>query len=145
MTHEGTNPNRATGPVGVDADGRHADPATARTPRTSAAAVFSLVLGLLAVCSVLTLVLAPVALVLAVVGIVLAAVGLRRTHRRHELTGRAVAITGMVLSVVALILSITALVGISTFLNDDAAVDRLERQVQQLRDDLPTEIEVPRP
>jgi uncharacterized membrane protein len=115
-----------------------------RKARTSVAAVFSLMVGLVALLAVLTLVLTPVAIVLAVVGLFLAVIGSRNT-RRVDVTGRGVAVFGAVLSLLALALSVLVIIGVTTFLNDDAAVDRLETRVQQLRDDLPQTVDIPRP
>jgi hypothetical protein len=93
---------------------------------------------------VLTAILAPLALVLALIGVVLAAVGLRMA-RRPGVTGRGVAVGGMVLSVLTLFLSAALVVGVTTVLNDDRAVDRLEREVERLRDQLPQDVDVPTP
>lgn len=112
--------------------------------KTSAAATFSLVFGVSALLSVLTLVLAPLALLLGVIGIVLGVVGLKMT-RRVGVTGKGLAIGGLVLSVVAVLLAATAAIGITSFLNDDRAVAKMERQVEQLRDQLPTDVEIPQP
>ena len=112
--------------------------------RTSAAAVFALVFGLSALLAVLTVILAPLALVLAVIGIILGIIGMRMA-RRAGVTGRGVAIGGLVLAVIALILSITVIAGVTTVLNNKSAVDRLDKQVQKLRDNLPAKVEVPSP
>lgn len=112
--------------------------------KTSAAAVFSLVFGLSALLAVLTVVLAPLTLLLSIIGIVLGLVGLRMA-KRIGVTGRGVAIGGLVLSVLALLLALTAVVGITTFLNDEQAVQRLEQQVEQMRDQLPSDVNVPTP
>jgi hypothetical protein len=112
--------------------------------KTSAAATFSLVFGVSAVLSVLTLVLAPLALVLGLIGIVLGVVGLKMT-RRVGVTGKGLAIGGLVLSVLAVLLAATAAIGITTFLNDDRAVAKMEQRVEQLRDQLPSDVEIPQP
>jgi hypothetical protein len=54
-----------------------------------------------------------------------------------------VAIGGLVLSVIALILAIVAAAGVTTVLNNDKAVNRLDRQVQNLRDNLPSQVPTP--
>ena len=81
---------------------------------------------------------------LAIIGIILAVVGYRMT-KRVGVTGRGVATGGLVLSVIALLLAITAAIGITTFLNNQAPVDRLNPQVQQMQDKLPEKIEIPTP
>ncbi len=70
--------------------------------RTSAAAVFALVFGVVAVFSVLTVILSPLGLVLGVIGVILGVVGLRMA-RRPGITGKGVASGGVVLSVVAVL------------------------------------------
>ncbi|MGA4687761.1 MULTISPECIES: DUF4190 domain-containing protein [Micromonospora] len=85
--------------------------------------------------SVLTAILAWIGVVLAVVGIVLGIVGLKMAAR-PGVTGRGVAVGGLVLSVIALLLGLALGAGITTFLNNEAAVDRLQQQVDDLRDRL---------
>lgn len=147
------DPATATTSVDPDANVRHADrhhrsdrmdEHRLKPAKTSAAAVFALVFGLSALLSVLTVILAPLALALSLVGIVLGFVGMKMA-KRVGVTGKGVAIGGLVLSIIALLLAITAAVGVTTFLNNESAVDRLERQVQKLRDDLPSDVEVPQP
>ncbi len=111
--------------------------------KTSAAAVFSLVFGLSALLSVLTVLLAPLAIILAIIGIILGIVGMKMA-KRVGVTGKGVAIGGLALSVIAILLAATAAIGITTFLNNDAAVNRLDKQVQKLRDNLPAKVEVPK-
>jgi hypothetical protein len=41
--------------------------------------------------------------------------------------------------------AITAAVGVTTFLDNQNAVDRLENRVQDLRDNLPDKADVPQP
>lgn len=112
--------------------------------KTSAAAAFALVFGVSALLSVLTVILSPLGLVLGLVGIVLGVVGMKMAGR-IGVTGKGVAIGGLVLSVLAVLLAAAALIGITTVLNDDSAVARLEEQVQQLRDELPQDVDVPQP
>ncbi len=116
---------------------------TVKPAKTSAAAVFSLVFGLSALLSVLTILLAPLAIILAIIGIILGVMGMKMA-KRAGVTGKGVAIGGLVLSVIALLLAATAAIGITTFLNNDSAVNRLDKQVQKLRDNLPTKVEVPK-
>ncbi len=110
--------------------------------RTSVAAVFALVFGVVAVFSVLTVILSPLGLVLGVIGVILGVVGLRMA-RRPGITGAGVASGGVVLSVVAVLVAVAFAVGVVTFLNNQSAVDRLQHQVQNLRDKLPTQVTVP--
>ena len=110
--------------------------------KTSAAAVFALIFGLSGLLAVLTVILAPLGLVLAVIGIILAVIGMKMA-KRVGVTGRGVAIGGLVLAVLALILGITLAVGVTTFLNNKSAVDRLDKQVQKLRDNLPAKVDIP--
>ena len=112
--------------------------------KTSAAAVFALVFGLTALYAVLTVLLFPVGIVLAVIGLILAAVGLKVT-KQVGVTGKGIAASGLVLSVIALIGAVVLAAGVTTFLNDEEAVQRLENKVNDLRDDLPDNVEVPTP
>ena len=112
--------------------------------KTSAAAAFALVFGVAALIAVLTVILAPVALVLSLIGIVLGIVGMKMA-KRVGITGKTVALGGLVLSVLSLLLAVTAAIGVTTFLNNDAAVTRMENEVSQLRDKLPTDVNVPQP
>ena len=89
--------------------------------KTSAAATFSLVFG--------------VGLLLGIIGVILAIFGLRMS-RRPGVTGRGVAIGGLVLSALAVLLGLAIAAGVSTFVNNQQAVDRLEKRVSDLRDKL---------
>jgi Na+/melibiose symporter-like transporter len=115
-----------------------------RPAKTSAAAAFALVFGVSALLSVLTVIVGPVGIVLAIVGIILGIVGIRNA-KRVGVTGRGVAIGGLVLSVVALLIAAALAAGISFYLNDEQAVDRLEQRVEQLRDQLPDDVNIPQP
>ncbi|HVQ87027.1 MAG TPA: DUF4190 domain-containing protein [Actinomycetes bacterium] len=112
--------------------------------KTSIAAVFALIVGLSAVYAVLTVLLSPVGLVLSLIGIALGIAGIRMT-RQIGVTGRGVATSGLVLSVIALIGSIVLAAGVTTFLNDDAAVNRLENGVENMRQNLPQDVNIPQP
>ncbi|RKN50518.1 DUF4190 domain-containing protein [Micromonospora endolithica] len=101
--------------------------------KTSAAAAFALVFGVAALFSVLTAILAWIGVVLAIVGIVLGIIGLKMATR-PGVTGRGVAIGGLVLSVLALLIGLALGAGITTFLNNEGAVDRIQEQVDDLRD-----------
>lgn len=115
--------------------GSTARPATATRAKTSAAATFGLVFGVAALLSVLTAILASVGLLLGIIGVILAIIGLRMS-RRPGVTGRGVAIGGLVLSALAVLLGLALAAGITTFVNNEGAVDRLEKRVSDLRDKL---------
>lgn len=119
------------GPLGVE---QRVKPA-----KTSAAAAFALALGVAAVLCVLTVVLSPVGLVLAILGLVLGLVALSAT-KKPGITGRTVAKVGLVLSVLALLASIAFAAGAVTVLNNQGAVDRIETELQKVRDNLPTTV-----
>jgi hypothetical protein len=104
--------------------------------KTSTVAVFALVFGLTALYAVLTVILSVVGLICALVGIALGIWGIRRAAEQG-VTGKGVAVSGLVLSAVALVGFIAFAAGVSTFFNDEDAVQRLENQVDQLRNDLP--------
>jgi hypothetical protein len=103
--------------------------------KTSAAAAFALVFGVSALLSVLTAILAPVGVALGIIGIILGLAGLKMA-RRPGVTGRGVAIGGLVLSILAVLIGAALAAGVTTVLNDENAVNRLEQQVQDLRDEL---------
>jgi len=109
--------------------------------KTSAVAVFSLIFGLTALYAVLTVILSPLGLVLSLIGLVLGFLGIRAA-RTMGVTGKGVAISGIVLSVIALVGSIAIAAGVTFFLNDEDAVQRFENSVEDLRDDLPQDIDI---
>lgn len=116
---------------------RHGEDASATPAKTSTAATFALVFGVSALISVLTVILSVVGLVLGIIGVILGVVGLKMA-RRPGITGRSLATGGLVLSILAVLIAIAFAAGATTFLNDEESVDRLQRQVEQMRDDLPT-------
>ncbi len=79
---------------------------------------------------------------LGIVGIILGFVGIRAA-KKVGVTGRGVAIAGLVLSAVAVLLGALAAVGVTTLLNNESAVQRLETQVEKLRDNLPKDVDLP--
>ncbi|RLP86638.1 MULTISPECIES: hypothetical protein [unclassified Micromonospora] len=103
--------------------------------KTSAAATFALVFGVSGLISVLTAILAWLGLVLGIIGIILGIVGLKMAAR-PGVTGRGVAIGGLVLSILAVLIGLGLAAGITTFINNEGAVDRLQQQVDDLRDKL---------
>lgn len=119
----------------------HAERAVRTRPaRTSAAAAFALVLGSVSLLCVLVIVLSPVGLVLAILGIIFGVAGLR-AGRRIGITGRGVAATGLVLSVLALIGSIAIAVGVTFFLNNGDAVQRIQTQLDKAHDNISTQLQ----
>lgn len=148
--HHDPDHDRATGSTSTRADDlrveHHPDhrPSGAAAPpapklKTSAAAVFSLVFGLSALFCALAILLSPLAVVFGLIGLVLGIVGMKKAKELH-VTGRGVAVGGLVLSVLGLLLGIGLLVGAATFLSDDANLDRIEQRLQDLRDEVPTEV-----
>lgn len=110
--------------------------------RTSVAAALALAVGVAALVCALVVVLGPVGLVLGVVGIVLSIFGIRNGGR-HGITGRGMAIAALVISIVAAVLGGAVVAGISTFLTDDAAVQRFEDQLNQWRDRVGENVNLP--
>lgn len=115
-----------------------------RPAKTSAAAAFALVFGVSALLAVLTVIVAPLGIVLAIIGLILGIVGIRNA-KRVGVAGKGVGLGGIVLSLVALLLGVALAAGITFYLNDEQAVNRLEQQVQNLRDQLPDDVNVPQP
>lgn len=151
MSHAGASRAGAGGTGGTGRDAARVDESTVvtgrvdgRPARTSVAAAVALALGVAAVLCVLTVVLSPVGLVLGVLGLILGIIGIRAA-RKVGTTGSGVAKTGLVFSVLSVIAAIAFAVGAVTFLNNQGAVDRLDQQVQNLRDKLPTSVSVPTP
>lgn len=124
-----------------DVEQRITDPKPAKT---SAAAAFALGLGVAAFVLAVTILLAPIGLVLGILGIILGIIGIRAA-RKVGVTGKGVAITGLVFSVLSVLIAGTLAIGITTFLNNEGAVNRLEKQVEQLKDKLPDTVDVPTP
>lgn len=105
--------------------------------KTSAAATFALVFGVSGLISSLTVILSIVGFILGIIGVILGIVGLRMA-RRPGVTGHSVALGGLVLSILAVLVAIAFAAGVTTFLNDEDAVNWLQDRVEQMRDDLPT-------
>lgn len=118
-------------------------PGGPKPAKTSLAAAFALAFGVAAFVLTLTVIFSPVGLVLGIIGIILGIVGLLMA-RKLGVTGKAVAITGLVLSGLSVLIVGALAIGLTTFLNDQGAVDRLEQQIDQLRDNLP-DADVPTP
>ena len=122
------------GPAPAPGDDRRPIPS-----KTSAAAVFALVFGLSSLFCALALFLAPLAVLFGIIALVLGVVGLGKA-RLPDVTGRGVAIGGLVLGVLGLLLGIALIAGAASFLSNDANLDRIETQLQDLRDEIPTEV-----
>ncbi|SCL15184.1 hypothetical protein GA0070616_0654 [Micromonospora nigra] len=108
-------------------------PSTPTRAKTSAAAAFALVFGVAGLLSVLTAILAWIGLVLGIIGVILGILGFRMAGR-PGVTGRLVAIGGLVLSALAVLLGLALAAGMTTFVNNEDAVDRLQERVDDLRD-----------
>ena len=130
VTHDDTRPS-----VRHDTDFEQ----RTKSAKTSAAAAFALVFGVSALICVLAVILSPVGLVLSIIGIILGLVGMRMA-KKPGVTGKGVAIGGLVLSVLALLGAISIAIGLTTFLNNEQAVTRLENSVGDLRNQLPTSV-----
>ncbi|WP_326563624.1 DUF4190 domain-containing protein [Micromonospora peucetia] len=126
-----TASNEPTRGAGVPTRAGRAGPSA----KTSAAAAFALVFGVAALISVLTVILSWIGLLLGVIGVILGIVGLKMV-RRPGVTGRGVAIGGLVLSALAVLIGLAFAAGITTFLNDEGAVNRIQQKVDDLRDRL---------
>ena len=124
---------------------RAADPVVearpARPAKTSAAAVFGLVFGLAALFCALTGILAPAAVVFGIIGVVLAVVGVKMA-KRIGVTGKGVAIGGIVTSLVGLVLGGVVLAGITAVVNNQQQLDRVQRYIDDARNNLPSTDEV---
>jgi hypothetical protein len=109
--------------------------------KTSAAAVFALVFGLAALFCALTAILSPAAVLFGLIGIVLGIAG-RKMALRPGVTGRSTATGGLVLSVLGLVLGAAVIAGASVLVNDEARLDQLQNQIEDLRDNLPSTQEI---
>lgn len=110
--------------------------------KTSAAAAFALVFGVAALLFVLSVILSPVGLVLSIIGIILGIIGIKRGGE-PGLTGKGVAIGGLVLSVIALILSLLIAAGITTVLNNESYLNRIENWLETAQNKLPADPDIP--
>lgn len=111
------------------------------SPKTSAAAVFALVFGLLSLFTALLALLAPLAVAFGLIGLILGIVGIRNA-KQIDVTGKGVAIGGLVLSVIGLLLGVALLIGVTVFVNS-GGLDQLEQRIQDIRGDIPTELPDP--
>jgi hypothetical protein len=112
--------------------------------KTSAAAATALAIGAAAFVLTLLVLFFPVALILGVIGLLLGIVGFRAT-KKPGITGKGVALVGILLSLVSIVFGAVYAAGVVTVLNDEAAVNRIEQQVENLRDRLPNNVDIPQP
>ena len=112
--------------------------------KTSAAAAIALAIGSAAFVLTLLVLFFPVALILGVIGLLLGIVGFRAT-RKPGVTGKAVALAAILLSSVSILLGGVFAAGVVTVLNNETAVNRIEQQVENLRDRLPNNVDIPQP
>jgi hypothetical protein len=117
---------------------------TTRAPRakTSAAAAFSLAFGTAALFAALTAILSPLALLFGILALVLGISGVRAASRPH-VTGRGVAVAGLVLGGLGVLLAAVLLAGAVTVLNNEDQVNRIEQELDDLRENLPTQVPTP--
>ncbi len=110
--------------------------------KTSAAAVFALIFGLLAFFGILSILFSPIALPLAVLGLFLGIVGIKRTSD-PQLTGKVLAVVGLVLSVLALLLAVAAVIGGFFLFDNPDVLNWMENRLADVRENLPSEVPKP--
>ena len=107
-------------------------------PKTSGAAVFALIFGLLALLAALTGLLAPVAVVLGIIGLILGIVGMK-AGKKPRTAGRGVAIGGLVLAVIGMLIGVAALIGVASVVSSNPQIlDQITNLVNGARSKLPT-------
>lgn len=116
-------------------------PATTGHAKTSAAAALGLVFGVASLFCALTGILAPAAVVLGLIGLVVALAG-RKMAKRPGVTGKGVALGGLVTAVLGLLLGGAVLGGLAAVVNDQGALDRISRYVDDARQNLPSGQEI---
>lgn len=118
-------------------EGRYEERQRILPAKTSAAAVFALVFGLAALFCALTAILSPLAVLFGVIGIILAVAGMKMA-KRSGVTGKGVALGGLITSVLGLLLGGAVLAGAAVLVNDEAQLDRVQNQIDDFREGLPT-------
>jgi len=125
--------DRDTEPVGHRARSSNDTDTVGAQAKTSTAAVFALIFGLIGFLAALTGLLAPVAVVLGLIGLILGIVGIRAA-KRPLTTGKGVAIGGLVLSVLALLLGIAAIIGAASVVSSNPQIlDQISNLVTSAR------------
>ena len=147
--HERTDPPASRTNAGADTTARMSGTETVVRPtgdrtshgvthaKTSAAAAFALVFGLAALFCALTAILSPAAVLFGIIGIVLGIAGLKMA-KRPGVTGKGVAIGGLVTAILGLLLGGAVLAGLAAVVNDEQQLDRIQNQIENLRDVLPS-------
>ncbi len=108
-----------------------------RKARTSGTATFALVFGLAAIFCAIVAIFAPIAVLLGIVALLLG-LGSWSATGKPGITGRTLGLGGLLLGAVAIVLGGAVVLGVTTAFNDSGTLDRLERRVEQLRDQLPS-------
>jgi hypothetical protein len=133
MTGTATTP----APTSTSSSTTTTGPGAPAAAKTSAAAVFGLVFGLASLFCALTGILAPAAVVFGLIGLVVAIAG-RKMAQRPGVTGKGVATGGLVTAVIGLLLGAAVLAGLAAVVNDQGALDRISRYVDNAKQDLPS-------
>lgn len=116
----------------------HSEPSHGKH-KTSAAAVFALIFGFSALLCAVAIVLSPVAILFGALALVLGVIGISKAGL-PGVTGKGVAIGGLVLGLIGLLLGVAVVVGAASFLSNEANLDRIESQLDRVRDNIPTEL-----
>ena len=109
--------------------------------KTSAAAAFALVFGLAALFCALTAILAPAAVLFGLIGLVLGIVGMKKA-KLVGVTGKGVALGGLITAVLGLLLGGAVMAGAAFLVNSPAGIDRVQTELDKLRNNLPSSSEV---
>lgn len=105
--------------------------------RTSGAAVFSLVFGLIALLAALTGLLAPVAVLFGLIGLVLGIFGIR-AGKRPLTAGKNIAISGLIMAGLALLLGVAAIAGFASAVSSNPQIlDQITNLVNTARSQVP--------
>ena len=140
-THAGADVHdRMTGVHDRDVEQR-VIPARTKPAKTSAAAAFALVFGLAALFCALTAILAPLGVLFGIIGLILGIVGMKKA-KITGVTGKGVALGGLITAVLGLLLGGAVLAGAAFLVNSPAGIDRVQSELDKLRDNLPSSSEV---
>ncbi|MFN8075726.1 MAG: hypothetical protein U0Q15_09925 [Kineosporiaceae bacterium] len=132
-----TTPSPATPDTRDDVREEYEQRVITRRARTSGVAALSLSFGLASAFCAVVVIFAPIAVLLGLVAVVLGVASWRITAK-PGLTGRLLGVTGALLGLAGAVFGAAVVLGVTTVLNDQGALDRLERRVEQLRDQLPS-------